>query len=209
MDGVNQIQVKPAIGLTFSSVLRSIVRQDPDVILVGEMRDLETAKICVISALTGHLVLSSLHTNSAASSITRLLEMGIEDYLLTSTVNAVLSQRLVRKLCRHCREPYTPAMELVRELKLDQCTDQDEITLYRPVGCEACNSTGYRGRQSIIELLIMTDDIRKLVHGSNDAREIESAAIRSGMRTIYQDGCDKALAGSTSMEEVLRVVQEA
>lgn len=209
MDGVNQIQVKPAIGLTFSSVLRSIVRQDPDVILVGEMRDLETAKICVQSALTGHLVLSTLHTNSAASSITRLLEMGIEDYMLTSTVNAVLSQRLVRKLCTHCREPYTPAPAMVRELKLDQCAPEDEITLYRPVGCEECNSTGYRGRLSILELLVMTDEIRKLVHGNTDARAIELAAIQGGMRTIYQDGCDKALAGNTSMEEVLRVVQEA
>ena len=209
MDGVNQIQVKPAIGLTFSSVLRSIVRQDPDVILVGEMRDLETAKICVQSALTGHLVLSTLHTNSAASSITRLLEMGIEDYLLTSTVNAVLSQRLVRKLCEHCKEPYTLTAELARELKIEQCTDQDNIVLYRPKGCDRCNATGYRGRQSILELLIINDEIRKLVHGSSDARAIESAAIASGMRTIYQDGCDKALAGITSMEEILRVVQDA
>ena len=208
MEGVNQIQVKPAIGLTFSSVLRSIVRQDPDVILVGEMRDLETARICVQSALTGHLVLSTLHTNSAASSVTRLLEMGIEDYLLTSTVNAVLSQRLVRKLCEHCREPYTPAAELVRELKLDQCTDKDDIVLYRPIGCDQCNATGYRGRQSILELLIMNDELRKLVHGQNDARQIEMAAIQGGMRTIYQDGCEKALAGITSMEEVLRVVQD-
>lgn len=208
MEGVNQIQVKPAIGLTFSSVLRSIVRQDPDVILVGEMRDLETARICVQSALTGHLVLSTLHTNSAASSVTRLLEMGIEDYLLTSTVNAVLSQRLVRKLCEHCREPYTPAAELVRELKLDQCTDKDDIVLYRPIGCDQCNATGYRGRQSILELLIMNDEVRKLVHGQNDARQIEMAAIQGGMRTIYQDGCEKALAGITSMEEVLRVVQD-
>jgi general secretion pathway protein E len=209
MDGVNQIQVKPAIGLTFSSVLRSIVRQDPDVILVGEMRDLETAKICVQSALTGHLVLSTLHTNSAASSVTRLLEMGIEDYLLTSTVNAVLSQRLVRKLCPHCRESYTPSAELVRELKLDQCTDQEDIVLYRGIGCDQCNATGYRGRQSILELLLMNDELRKLVHDRSNSREIEMSAIGSGMRTIYQDGCDKALAGVTSMEEVLRVVQEA
>ncbi len=209
MDGVNQIQVKPGIGLTFASVLRSIVRQDPDVILVGEMRDLETAKICVQSALTGHLVLSTLHTNSAASSITRLLEMGIEDYLLTSTVNAVLSQRLVRKLCEHCKEPYSPTAELVRELKIDQRVDQDDIVLYRPQGCDQCNMTGYRGRQSILEFLIINDEIRKLVHGSSDSRAIESAAIASGMRTIYQDGCDKALAGITSMEEILRVVQDA
>jgi general secretion pathway protein E len=209
MDGINQIQVKPAIGLTFSSVLRSIVRQDPDVILVGEMRDLETAKICVQSALTGHLVLSTLHTNSAASSVTRLLEMGIEDYLLTSTVNAVLSQRLVRKLCEHCREPHTPSDKIVRELKLDESVDHGDIVLCRPIGCERCHGTGYRGRQSIMELLIMNDDLRKLVNSRADSRDIELAAIRGGMRTLYQDGCDKALAGTTSMEEVLRVVQEA
>jgi general secretion pathway protein E len=208
MSGVNQIQVKPAIGLTFASVLRSIVRQDPDVILVGEMRDLETAKICVQSALTGHLVLSTLHTNSAASSITRLLEMGIEDYLMTSTVSGVLSQRLVRKLCEHCREPYSPDAQLVRELKLDEVSDSDEITLYRPVGCEHCNQTGYRGRQSILELLTIDESLRRLVHDKASAREIEAEAISNGMRTIYQDGCLKALQGITSMDEILRVVQE-
>jgi general secretion pathway protein E len=208
MRGVNQIQVKPAIGLTFSNVLRSIVRQDPDVILVGEMRDLETAKICVQSALTGHLVLSTLHTNSAASSVTRLLEMGIEDYLLTSTVSGVLSQRLVRKLCVHCREPYTPDAGLIKELKLETCAESSDITLYRPVGCDKCNATGYRGRQSILELLTMNDAMRKLVHERNSAKQIEMAAIEDGMRTIYQDGCDKALAGITSIDEVLRVIQD-
>jgi general secretion pathway protein E len=208
MTGVNQIQVKPAIDLTFSNVLRSIVRQDPDVILVGEMRDLETARICVQSALTGHLVLSTLHTNNAASSVTRLLEMGIEDYLLTSTVSGVLSQRLVRKLCAHCREAYTPDAGLVKELRLDQFTDSKDIVLYRPVGCEKCNATGYRGRQSILELLTMNDEIRKLVHERSSAIQIEKAAIESGMHTIYQDGCDKALAGITSMDEVLRVIQD-
>ncbi len=208
MSGVNQIQVKPAIGLTFASVLRSIVRQDPDVILVGEMRDLETAKICVQSALTGHLVLSTLHTNSAASSVTRLLEMGIEDYLLTSTVSGVLSQRLVRKLCTRCRESFTADPVLVEELKLGELTDSDDIVLYRPTGCDDCNHTGYRGRQSILELLTIDDSIRKLVQHRATAREIESAAIAAGMRTIYQDGCEKALAGITSIDEVLRVVQD-
>jgi general secretion pathway protein E len=208
MNGVNQIQVKPAIGLTFSSVLRSIVRQDPDVILVGEMRDLETAKICVQSALTGHLVLSTLHTNSAASSVTRLLEMGIEDYLLTSTVSGILSQRLVRKLCPVCRESYTPDATLIRELRLDQVTDRDDIVLYRQKGCDECNQTGYRGRQSILELLTINESIRKLVHDKASAKDIETAAVENGMRTIYLDGCLKAIDGVTSMDEVLRVIQE-
>ena len=208
MSGVNQIQVKPAIGLTFASVLRSIVRQDPDVILVGEMRDLETARICVQSALTGHLVLSTLHTNSAASSVTRLLEMGIDDYLLTSTVSGVLSQRLVRKLCHECRESYVPDDKLVSELKLDRVTDAKDIVLYRPKGCDACNDTGYRGRQSIIELLTISDAVRKLVLARADANQIEKAAIDAGMRTIYEDGCQKALDSITSMDEVLRVIQD-
>ena len=208
MDGVNQIQVKPAIGLSFSSVLRSIVRQDPDVILVGEMRDGETARICVQSALTGHLVLSTLHTNSAASSVARLMEMGIEEYLLTSTLNGVLSQRLVRKLCAHCKEAYVPSAELIDELKLSQVAEEDEIILYQPAGCAHCNETGYRGRLSILELLVMNDEVRALVNNRSDARQIEEAAIRSGMQTIYQDGCAKALAGITSMDEVLRVIQD-
>jgi len=208
MSGVNQIQVKPAIGLTFSNVLRSIVRQDPDVILVGEMRDLETAKICVQSALTGHLVLSTLHTNSAASSVTRLLEMGIDDYLLTSTVSGILSQRLVRKLCPECRESYVPDANLVAELRLDKAAEGDNIVLYRPKGCDACNHTGYKGRQSILELLTINDAVRKLVIARADANQIERAAIEGGMRTIYEDGCLKALAGVTSMDEVLRVIQD-
>jgi general secretion pathway protein E len=208
MNGVNQIQVKPAIGLTFASVLRSICRQDPDLILVGEMRDLETARICVQSALTGHLVLSTLHTNSAASSVTRLLEMGIDDYLLTSTVTGVLSQRLVRKLCHECRESYVPDDKLVSELKLDRVTDAKDIVLYRPGGCEACNDTGYRGRQSIIELLTISDAVRKLILARADANQIEKAAIDAGMHTIYEDGCQKALDGVTSMDEVLRVIQD-
>jgi general secretion pathway protein E len=162
----------------------------------------------VQSALTGHLVLSTLHTNSAASSVTRLLEMGIEDYLLTSTVSGVLSQRLVRKLCVHCREPYAPDAGVIKELKLDRCAESNDITLYRPVGCDKCNMTGYRGRQSILELLTMNDSMRKLVHDRSSAKQIEKEAINDGMRTIYQDGCDKALAGITSIDEVLRVIQD-
>jgi len=208
MEGVNQIQVKPAIGLTFANVLRSIVRQDPDVILVGEMRDLETARICVQSALTGHLVLSTLHTNSAASSVTRLLEMGIEDYLLASTLNAIVSQRLVRVLCDNCKQSYSPAPQVVEELGLRSIADSDEILLYRPVGCSHCNGTGYRGRHAILEVLVIDDELRDLIQSRKGARQIEAAAVKRGMRTIFADGCSKALAGVTSIEEVLRVIQD-
>lgn len=208
MEGINQIQIKPTINLTFANALRSIVRQDPDVILVGEMRDLETARMCVQSALTGHLVLSTLHTNSAASSITRLLEMGVEDYLLTSTLNTVISQRLVRTLCSSCRQPYTPNAALITELNINECANDGEITLYKPCGCQDCNGAGYRGRKAILEVLVMTDEIRQLVLDHADAKQIESAAAQYGMRTAYQDGCAKAIAGITSIEEISRVVQE-
>jgi general secretion pathway protein E len=208
MEGVNQIQVKPAIGLTFANVLRSIVRQDPDVILVGEMRDLETARICVQSALTGHLVLSTLHTNSAASSVTRLLEMGIEDYLLASTLNAIVSQRLVRVLCDGCKESYRPAPHVVDELGLRSMSDSDEILLYRPVGCSRCNGTGYRGRHAILEVLVIDDELRDLIQSRKGARQIEAVAVKRGMRSIFADGCSKALAGVTSIEEVMRVIQD-
>jgi len=172
------------------------------------MRDTETARICVQSALTGHLVLSTLHTNSAASSVARLMEMGVEEYLLTSTLNGVLSQRLVRKLCEHCKEAYVPTAEVIEELQLSQDAQEDEVILYQPVGCDECNQTGYRGRQSILELLTMNDEVRRLVNNRSDARQIEEAAVKGGMRTIYQDGCAKALAGITSMDEVLRVIQD-
>jgi general secretion pathway protein E len=209
LEGVNQIHVKPAIGLTFASALRSIVRQDPDVIMVGEMRDLETARICVQSALTGHLVLSTLHTNDAASSVTRLLEMGVEDYLLTSTLNGVIGQRLVRVLCAHCKERYQPLPELVRELKLTPLNPGESIHLHRPVGCPHCAGTGYHGRLAIQELLVMNDDIRKLVLSHADAGKIQEAAIRNGMTTMYGDGLHKALHGITNIEEVIRVTQGA
>ncbi|MCO4756685.1 MAG: type II secretion system ATPase GspE [Oceanospirillaceae bacterium] len=209
LEGINQIQVKSSIGLTFASALRSIVRQDPDVIMVGEMRDLETARICVQSALTGHIVLSTLHTNDAVSSVTRLLEMGVEDYLLTSTLNAVIGQRLVRRLCHHCREAYEPLPEIVDELGLRGSKEHPITRLYRPNGCEQCGGSGYHGRIAITELLVMTDDIRRLVLKHADAGVLLEAAKASGMRTMYQDGCRKALMGSTSIEEIIRVTQEA
>ncbi len=207
--GVNQIQVKPQIGLTFANALRSIVRQDPDIIMIGEMRDEETAKIAVESALTGHLVLSTLHTNDAAGSITRLQDMGVEEYLLTSTLNAVQAQRLVRRLCRHCRQPYTPPVEVVRRLRLERFSTNGDITLYRPAGCEHCGGTGYSGRSAILELLVMTDPLRKLVLKRADAGMIAKAAIAEGMRPMFDDGLHKAVSGDTSLDEVLRVTQDS
>ncbi|WP_432471311.1 type II secretion system ATPase GspE [Amphritea sp. HPY] len=208
LEGVNQIQVQPAIGLNFANALRSIVRQDPDVIMVGEMRDLETARICVQSALTGHMVLSTLHTNDAPSSITRLLEMGVEDYLLTSTLNAVIGQRLVRMLCQKCRESYTPLPEVTAELGLQPDQVTGAILLYRSKGCSHCNQTGFYGRVAIQELLLMNDDIRRLVMRHADVSEIQSAAQQTGMKTMYEDGRDKAQQGITNMEEVIRVTRE-
>ncbi len=206
--GVNQMQVKSQIGLTFARALRSMVRQDPDVIMIGEMRDLETAEIAVQSALTGHLVLSTLHTNDAPSSITRLLDMGVAGYLVTSVVNGVLAQRLVRRLCPVCREAYRPLPELVRRTRLDQVAGREDVTLYRPVGCETCLGTGYHGRIAIMEMLVMTDALRRLVLEQADARRLAAAAAEGGMTTLYEDGLAKALAGVTSIEEVLRVSQD-
>ena len=208
LEGINQIQVKPQIGLNFADALRSIVRQDPDVIMIGEMRDLETARIAVQSALTGHLVFSTLHTNDAGSSITRLLDMGVEDYLLTSTLNGILAQRLVRKLCLACRAAYRPVTELIDELQLAKFTCGGELTLYRAVGCDACAGTGYLGRSVIAELLILSEPIRRLILAHADGTEIQRTAIASGMANMKQDGLKKAVLGITTIEEVTRVTQE-
>ncbi|HNW78112.1 MAG TPA: type II secretion system ATPase GspE [Candidatus Competibacteraceae bacterium] len=208
LEGINQIQAKPQINLTFASALRAIVRQDPDVIMIGEMRDLETAGIAVQSALTGHLVLSTLHTNDAAGSVTRLLDMGVDDYLLTSTISGILAQRLVRLLCRHCRQPYPALPELVAELRLQRFSDSPAITLYQPVGCEHCGGTGYRGRAAIMEFLVMSDALRRLVLKHADAGQLQAEAQREGMDTMYEDGLRKAVAGLTTIEEVLRVTTQ-
>lgn len=209
LEGINQIQVKPQIDLTFANALRAIVRQDPDIIMIGEMRDLETASIAVQSALTGHLVLSTVHTNDAAGSITRLLDMGVDDYLLTSTINGVLAQRLVRLLCPQCREPYPVLPEVANELKLHRYTDANPILLYKPRGCSACGGIGYKGRAAIMEFLIMNDHLRRLVLRHADAGEIQAAAQAQGMDNMYEDGLSKAVAGVTTVEDVLRVTQEA
>jgi general secretion pathway protein E len=208
IEGVNQIQVKPQIGLDFSNALRSIVRQDPDIIMIGEMRDLETAKIAIQSALTGHLVLSTLHTNNAAGAITRLLDMGVDDYLLTSTLNGVLAQRLVRKLDRSSATRYVALPEVVSEHKLARFTNESPIQLYKPGPTER-SATGYTGRTTIMEFLVMTDPIRRLIMQHAGMGDIEKLAQQEGMRTMYEDGLVKSLAGVTTIEEVLRVVQES
>jgi general secretion pathway protein E len=208
IEGINQIQAKPAIGLDFAHALRSIVRQDPDVIMIGEMRDLETCRIAIQSALTGHLVLSTLHTNNAAGGITRLLDMGVEDYLLTSTINGILAQRLVRRLEPTHREAYAAMPEVVEEFGLRRFTQADPVTLYRP-GPSPLTSTGYLGRTTIMEFLTMSDPIRRLVMKHADTGVIEAEAREQGMRTMYEDGLVKSLAGVTTIEEVLRVTQES
>ncbi len=209
MEGVNQIQAKPQIGLTFATALRSIVRQDPDVIMIGEMRDLETAKIAVQSALTGHLVLSTLHTNDAAGGITRLLDMGLEEYLLTSTVNGILAQRLVRKLCPACKVGAIADPEIIKNLRLHRFAPEGDIILYKPVGCSACAGMGYRGRLAIIEFLPMTDPVRKLIMTHEEAGAIQKLAVAEGMQTLYENGLVKVVQGITTLEEVMRVTAES
>jgi general secretion pathway protein E len=208
MAGINQIQVKPQIDLTFANALRSIVRQDPDVIMIGEIRDLETAQIAVQSALTGHLVLSTVHTNDAASTVNRLLDMGVEDYLLTSTVIGILAQRLVRTLCPACKASYIALPEVVAELGLHKFAPPGDITLYHAKGCKECAQTGFIGRISIMEMLPMSDPLRTHIMRHANSAELRTEAIKEGMVTMYEDGMRKALNGSTTFEEVLRVTRE-
>ncbi|WP_184644550.1 type II secretion system ATPase GspE [Xanthomonas sp. 3307] len=207
IEGINQIQAKPQIGLDFSHALRSIVRQDPDIIMIGEMRDLETARIAIQSALTGHLVLSTLHTNNAAGGITRLLDMGVEDYLLTSTINGILAQRLVRRLEPTHAERYAASPEEIEKFELRRLQPEGEIFLYRPRP-SAIAPTGYVGRTTIMEFLVMNDVLRRAVMRHAGMGEIEQLAREAGMRTMYEDGLCKALSGQTTIEEVLRVTEE-
>ncbi|KPX94234.1 proteinral secretory pathway protein E [Pseudomonas amygdali pv. mori] len=206
LEGINQLQVKPAIGLDFAGALRSIVRQDPDVIMIGEIRDLETCKIALQSALTGHFVLSTLHTNSASAGITRLLDMGAESYMLASTVNAILAQRLVRRLDPDEREAFVASPSLIAEHRLDLHTDERPIKLYRPK--PNAPGGGYSGRIAITELLILSDELRAMVMDKADSSAIESAARKEGLRTLYEDGLRLALSGVTSLAEVLRVTND-
>jgi general secretion pathway protein E len=208
LHGVGQIHVNPKIDLTFASGLRSILRQDPDVIMVGEIRDVETAKIAIQAALTGHLVFSTLHTNDSCGAVTRLLDMGIEPFLVSSSVIAVMAQRLLRRVCAGCREPYRPTMEELRQLNLT--SDRLEgRTVYRPgPGCADCKQTGYRGRTGIHELLVVDDDVRNLIMRAADSSTIRRAAQAKGMNSLREDGAEKMLEGITTAEEVLRVTQE-
>lgn len=208
IEGINQIQAKPQIGLDFASALRSIVRQDPDIIMIGEMRDLETARIAIQSALTGHLVLSTLHTNNAAGGITRLLDMGVEDYLLTSTINGILAQRLVRRLEPQHALRYPASPEEIEKFDLRRLQPHGEIFLYRAQP-SALAPTGYLGRTTIMEFLVMNDELRRAVMRRAGMGEVEQIARAAGMRTMYEDGLAKALQGYTTIEEVLRVTEES
>jgi general secretion pathway protein E len=207
LTGINQIQVKPQIGLNFASLLRSILRQDPDVIMIGEIRDLETVQIAVQAALTGHLVLSTLHTNSAAAAITRLRDMGLEDYLMTATLRAVLAQRLVRRLCRSCKAADPAPEPLIERFAMTRLAPAKAIKLYRPTGCAACRGTGFYGRRAIAELLVPSRAIERLVFEGADDAAIERAAIADGMRPIFDNGLLAVLEGDTTIEEVVRCIR--
>lgn len=201
MNGINQINVRTKTGLTFANGLRHIVRQDPDVIMVGEIRDLETAGIAIHAALTGHLLFSTLHTNDAPGAITRLMDMGVENYLVSSTLIGVMAQRLVRRICENCRESY----QIEKDIK--ELIGLETETAYRGVGCDECSHTGYRGRIGIFELLPVNDAIRELIMEEATVRELKDKAVSQGMRTLRQDGVEKIVKGLTTVDEVLRVTQ--
>ncbi|MEB2283976.1 MAG: type II secretion system protein GspE [Polyangiaceae bacterium UTPRO1] len=208
LQGVGQMQVNPKIDLTFANGLRSILRQDPDVIMVGEIRDGETAEIAIQAALTGHLVFSTLHTNDSASAVTRLVEMGTEPFLVSSSVLAVMAQRLLRRVCDRCRRLLQPTPEMLAEVGIAPERASGRTLYAGGAGCEACKHTGYRGRTGIHELLVVDDDIRALIMKNADASAIRRAAVAAGMATLREDGADKILTGETTIEEVLRVTQD-
>jgi general secretion pathway protein E len=208
LDGVNQVQVKPQIGLGFADVLRTLLRHNPDIIMIGEMRDRETAQMAIQAALTGHLVLSTLHTNDAASSITRLLDMGVEDYLLTSTLSGAAAQRLVRRLCTHCRTPCETPPGFLERSGIAALASARSTQLFAPRGCEACQWTGYQGRIAVVEVLEMSDALRTLVLKHVEVADLRRAAASERMRSMREDGLLKALDGVTAIEEVLRVTRD-
>jgi len=207
LNGVNQIQVNPKAGLTFASALRSILRADPDIVLIGEIRDKETATIAIEAALTGHLVLSSLHTNDAASAITRLTEMDVETFLVASAIDCVVAQRLARKLCDRCKEAYAPKESELVEAGYPEWLWSEITELYRPAGCAACSNTGYRGRIGLYEVMPMTEEIERLTVEHGSAEAIRTVAIEQGMISLRDDGLEKTRMGITSIEEVARVVK--
>ncbi|NQU26572.1 MAG: type II/IV secretion system protein, partial [Candidatus Nealsonbacteria bacterium] len=207
LEGINQIQVHPKIGLTFANTLRSILRHDPDIVLIGEIRDLETAENAIQASLTGHLVFSTLHTNDAAGAYARLIDMGVEPFLVSSTVEAVMAQRLVRTLCPHCKEPYHPAQEdLPGDFPFDAL--DNGAPLYRAGGCRACRHLGYSGRLGLFELLVTTEKVRQLAHDRSSTWAITQEAANEGMATLRQDGWRKVLDGRTTVEEAVRVSKE-
>jgi type IV pilus assembly protein PilB len=207
LTGINQVQVNTRAGMTFAAALRSILRCDPDIVMIGETRDRETAQIMVESALTGHLVLSTLHTNDAPGALSRLTEMGIEPFLISSAVDCVLAQRLARRLCSQCKEPYTATREMLRKNDFpSEVVDRDDVVLYRPKGCARCNNTGYKGRLGLYEVMIVSEAIRRLTVERKSADEISRVAMAEGMKTLRDDGIDKVLQGQTSVEEIARVI---
>ncbi|MGZ6134723.1 MAG: type II secretion system ATPase GspE, partial [Myxococcaceae bacterium] len=210
LQGIGQMAINPKIGLTFAAGLRSFLRQDPDVIMVGEIRDRDTAEIAIQASLTGHLVFSTVHTNDAASAITRLVDMGVEPFLVASSLTAVMAQRLVRRVCRECREAYQPTAEELKEVGLtpEAVARAGNPPIYRAKGCEVCGRNGYRGRTGIYELLLVDDDIRQLALKNTDSSTIKRAGVKKGMRTLLDDGARKVLAGETTLAEVLSVTQE-
>ncbi len=207
LKGITQIQINPAIGLTFASGLRSILRHDPDVMMVGEVRDIETAEIAIQSALTGHLIFSTLHTNDAASGVTRLLDMGVDPYLVTSTVECFIAQRLVRTICPRCKEKVNLTAELLKDFE-EYLRNQETITFYQGKGCEQCNMTGYVGREPIYEVLFINEPLRELIMQRRTAGEIRDQAVKNGMKTLRESGWIKVLQGKTNPQEVMRVTQE-
>jgi general secretion pathway protein E len=208
MKGIGQMQVNPKIGLSFASGLRSFLRQDPDVILVGEIRDLETAEIAIQASLTGHLVFSTLHTNDSATSITRLVDMGVQPFLVASSLIGILAQRLIRTVCPECREPYTPTDEEIGQIELKRESIPRPGFIYRPRGCPRCLNTGYTGRSGIYELMMIDEEIQQLILKNADANTIKKAAQSKGMLTLRQDGAEKVIRGFTTIEEIMRVTQE-
>ncbi len=204
--GINQVQVNPKAGLTFANGLRSFLRQDPDIIMVGEIRDEETARIAIHAALTGHLVLSTLHTNDAPGSVTRLVDMGVEPFLVASSLIGVIAQRLVRVLCERCKQAYTPPADVLQRLGAAMLAADGQLPIYRPVGCEVCTKIGYRGRSGIFEIMIVDDPIRNLITRRASIAEIRDQAIKGGMWTLADDGLEKVILGMTSPEEVLDIV---
>ena len=207
LKGITQIQISPAIGLTFAQGLRSMLRHDPDIMMVGEVRDMETATTAIQVALTGHLIFSTLHTNDAASGVARLLDMGVESYLITSTVRCLIAQRLVRRLCSQCKTAVRLSEDMLRDFG-EQADFEPGAVIYEHKGCEACHHTGYSGREAIYEFLILNDDIQKLILGRATAGEIKAKAVASGMRTLRRSGWEKILKGVTTLQEVVRVTQD-